>query len=142
MVKQTGRRATADDVGGGGLQLMIGVGGARFVADQPVDAGGLGLGPTPHELVLAALAACMAQSLRLYANLKAWPLGAVHVEVLHAKDSAVSPPEAFHADITLRGPLSPDQTARLLEVARRCPVHRLLAAGARISVSCPDADLG
>ena len=133
MVEDSHHPITVDDAGGGGLQIMVGAGGARFVADQPVTAGGLGLGPTPHDLVSAALAACMTQTLRLYARHKAWPLGAVHIEVQSSKDLSASPPEAFHADIALQGPLSPEQRTTLLEIANRCPIHRLLEGGARVS---------
>jgi putative redox protein len=133
MVEHPHHLVTADDAGGGGLQAMIGAGGARFVADQPILDGGSALGPTPHDLVSAALAACTTQTLRLYARHKDWPLGAVHVEVRNSKDTSASPPEAFEVAITLQGPLSTEQKARLLEIANRCPVHRLLDAGARVS---------
>jgi putative redox protein len=59
--------ATADDSGHGGLQILISAGAARFVGDEPTALGGLGLGPTPHDLVAAGLAACTTQTLRLYA---------------------------------------------------------------------------
>ena len=87
--------ATADDSGHGGLQILIGAGPARFVADKPVDLGGLGLGPTPHDLVSAGLAACTTQTLRLYAKRKDWPLGAVHVEVTHAHKAGEHPADVF-----------------------------------------------
>ena len=52
--------AMSDDSGHGGLQILISAGPSRFVADEPVAIGGLGLGPTPHDLVSASLAACPA----------------------------------------------------------------------------------
>ncbi|MBS0334319.1 MAG: OsmC family protein [Proteobacteria bacterium] len=127
------RIVTADDPGKGGLQMMLGVGPARIVADQPLEAGGLDLGPTPHELVSAGLAGCVAQTLRLYANLKGWPLGHVHVTVAHHKDDQASPPDAFVVIVKLEGPLAPEQTERLLQIADHCPVHRMLAGGARVT---------
>jgi putative redox protein len=126
------RAATADDAGHGGLQLIIGAGPARFVADEPVDAGGLDLGPTPHDLLSAALAACTAQTLRLYAGRKGWPLGAVRVEVIHSRDASATPPDHFQRTVSLGGGLADDQRARLMELAERCPVHRLLTTGAGI----------
>ncbi|WP_299542240.1 OsmC family protein [Phenylobacterium sp.] len=135
------RRSTADDSGLGGLQLLVGAGPARFVADEPVALGGLDLGPTPHELVSAALAACAAQTLRLYARRKGWPLGAVHVEVAHAKDAAAMPPDQFLVIVRLDGPLSMEQQERLMEIADNCPVHRLLVGGAGITTEqAPLAD--
>ena len=115
--------------------MMLAVGPARIVADQPLDAGGLDLGPTPHELVSAALSACVAQTVRLYANLKGWPLGAVQVSVAHRKDDGQSPADGFEVTVGLDGPLSAEQTERLMQIADRCPVHRMLAAGARVTTA-------
>ena len=129
------RMATADDSGHGGLQILIGAGPARFVVDEPTALGGLDLGPTPHELVSAGLAACTAQTLRLYARRKGWPLGAVHVGVTHSVEAGASPPDRFDRTISLGGVLDEEQKARLLEIAEKCPVHRLLIGGARISTT-------
>lgn len=129
------RIVSADDPGKGGLQMMLAAGPARIVADQPLEAGGLDLGPSPHELVSAGLAACVGQTLRLYANLKGWPLSRTHVSVTHHKDDQASPPDAFEVTVKLEGPLSAEQTARLMQIADHCPVHRLLAGGARVTTA-------
>jgi putative redox protein len=126
------RPATADDSGHGGLQMLIAAGPARLVADEPVLAGGLDLGPTPHDLVAAGLAACTAQTLRLYALRKAWPLGAVHVEVTHARTAGEQPADTFTRRIDLGGDLDDARRERLMQIADMCPVHRMLTAGARI----------
>ena len=124
--------STADDSGHGGLQILISAGPARFIADEPVANGGLDLGPTPHDLVAAGLAACTSMTLRLYANRKAWPLGAVHVEVTHSRKAGDQPADTFTRRIRLAGDLDHEQRARLMEIAEMCPIHRLLTAGARI----------
>lgn len=126
---------TADDGGQGGLQLLITAGPARFVADEPIELGGLDLGPTPHELIAAGLAACTSQTLRLYAKRKGWPLGPVRVSVVHRRELAQDPPDVFDRIIALRGPLDDEQRARLLEIADRCPVHLMLTRGAAINTS-------
>jgi putative redox protein len=126
------RPATADDSGHGGLQILIGAGSARFVADEPVANGGLDLGPAPHDLVAAGLAACTTMTMRLYAKRKAWPLGAVHVEVTHARKAGDQPADTFTRRIRLGGDLDDEQRARLMQIAEMCPIHRLLTAGARI----------
>jgi putative redox protein len=102
------------------------------VADEPVTNGGLDLGPTPHDLVAAGLAACTSMTLRLYAKRKAWPLGAIHVEVTHARKAGEQPADTFTRHIRLGGALNDEQRQRLMEVAEMCPIHRLLTAGARI----------
>ena len=124
--------AAADDSGHGGLQILVSAGPARFVGDEPVDLGGLGLGPTPHEIMGAALAACTAQTLRLYAKRKAWALGAVHIEVNHRRLAGETPADVFERRISLGGDLNDDQRERLMRIAEMCPIHRLLTAGARI----------
>jgi putative redox protein len=124
--------ATADDSGHGGLQILISAGAARFVGDEPTSLGGLGLGPTPHDLVAAGLAACTTQTLRLYAIRKGWPLGAVRVEVTQERKAGETPADTFTRRISLGGDLDDDQRARLMQIAEMCPVHRLLTAGARI----------
>ncbi|MGZ3275231.1 MAG: OsmC family protein [Caulobacteraceae bacterium] len=125
----------AEDAGHGGLQLLVTAGPARFVADEPVSLGGLDLGPTPHDLVGAGLAACTAQTLRLYAKRKDWPLGPVEVRVSHRRDISVKPVDIFDRVITLGGPLDEEQRQRLLEIAELCPVHKLLTAGATIATT-------
>ncbi len=125
--------ATADDSGHGGLQILIAAGPARLVGDEPVALGGLGLGPTPHDLVSAALAACTTQTLRLYAKRKDWPLGPVHVEVTHERKAGDQPADTFNRLIRLGGGLSDEQRQRLMEIADMCPIHRLLTAGARVA---------
>ncbi len=129
------RPVAADDAGGGGLQVLVSAGPARFIADEPAALGGLDLGPTPHELVAAALATCTAQTLRLYAGRKGWPLGPVHVEVLAVRDPAAAPPDEFRRTITLGGALDDEQRARLMEIAEKCPIHRLLTTGARVTTT-------
>jgi len=126
---------TADDSGHGGLQILITAGPARFVADEPAELGGLDLGPTPHELVAAGLAACTSQTLRLYAKRKNWPLGPVQVSVAHSRDAGQDPPDLFDRVIALGGVLDDEQRARLLEIANRCPVHLMLTRGAAVSTS-------
>jgi putative redox protein len=129
------RPAIAQDSGHGGLQILVTAGPARFVADEPVALGGLDLGPTPHDLVAAGLAACTSQTLRLYARRKGWDLGPVEVQVTHRRDISVQPSEIFERVIVLGGVLDEEQRQRLLEIAERCPVHKLLTGGATISTA-------
>ncbi|RAK54267.1 OsmC family peroxiredoxin [Phenylobacterium soli] len=109
-------------------------GPAGFVADQPAPAG-LDLGPTPHEIVAAGLAACTAQTLRLYAARKGWALGRVEVSVTSSTDAAADPPEHFERTISLDGELDEAQRARLLQIAEACPIHKLLTRGASVGTT-------
>ena len=124
--------AVVEDSGHGGLQVLVTAGAARFVADEPPELGGLNLGPTPHDLVCAGLAACTTQTLRLYAKRKSWPLGAVEVRATHRRDISQTPVDIFDRTITLGGALDGEQRQRLLEIAEKCPVHLMLTHGASV----------
>ena len=124
--------ATATDNGSGTLQTFVTAGPSTIVADIAVAQGGLDLGPDPHELVAAGLAACTSMTLRLYANRKGWDISALHVEVFSHYDADQTPPERFERIITLDGNLNDEQRERLFEITDRCPIHKLLTAGARV----------
>ena len=102
-----------------------------LTADEGVAAGGQDAGPSPHELLCAALGACTAITLRMYAQRKEWPLRAVHVDVL----MKVEGKEHRHITRRLRltGGLDEAQRARLADVAERTPVTLTLKQGATIT---------
>jgi putative redox protein len=127
--------ACADDSGHGGVQILVTAGPTRFAADLPPAQGGLDLGPTPHDLVAAGLAACTTQTLRLYAQRKAWPLGEVRVEVTWRRDPSAQPADVFDRVLRLEGELDAAQRQRLFEIAELCPVHKMLTAGSTVVTS-------
>ncbi|HXQ15111.1 MAG TPA: alpha/beta fold hydrolase [Caulobacteraceae bacterium] len=124
-----------EETGAGKFQVQVSVHGTRFFADEPEDVGGLGSGPSPYELVSAGLGACTSMTLRLYAERKGWPLRRTRVAVRHDKIAGQVPPDTFARQIALEGPLDAEQTARLLEIADKCPVHRTLEGGARVTTA-------
>lgn len=124
-----------EETGAGAFQVEISVRGSRFLADEPVDVGGLGSGPTPYELLAAGLGACTAMTTRLYAERKGWPLERVRLVLRHEKLAGQTPPDTFHRAIGFDGPLNSEQRAKLYEIADKCPVHRTLEAGAHVETS-------
>lgn len=113
----------------------------HLLADEPVEAGGSDLGPNPYELLASALAACTTMTLRMYADLKGWPVRRISVAVthhkIHARDCVDCETREGWVDvlervIELDGDLSEEQRERLLEIANRCPVHRTLTGEIRI----------
>ena len=97
----------------------------RLIADEPQSSGGGDQGPTPTELLAASLAACTAITMELYADRKGWELGEVEVHV----DWPDSLKGGNRIDVKIRIPteLSDEQRQRLLVIAGKCPVHKLIA---------------
>ncbi|WP_020606155.1 OsmC family protein [Spirosoma spitsbergense] len=96
-----------------------------IVADEPADLGGGDKGMKPGELLAGSLAACTVMTLRMYADRKNWPLDSavVHVDYTHDLTTKRS---LFSIQLILNGNLDQEQRARLLEIADRCPIHRIL----------------
>jgi putative redox protein len=120
-----------------GFAQEIEAGRHRLVADEPVAADGTDTGPTPYDLLLAALGACTSMTVSMYARRKQWPLETVTVRLRHARIHAEDCAECetkegmldrIEREITLIGPLDAEQRGRLLEIANRCPVHRTLVS--------------
>lgn len=109
----------------------------RFVADEPVSYGGDDTGPTPYDLLLAALGTCTAMTMKMYADRKQWPFEGTRVHLTHERDHAEDSGhalddgeavQALYRKIELLGDaLDEEQRAKLMEIADKCPVHRTLS---------------
>ncbi len=129
-----------EETGIGLFQLRVRTGRTSIFADEPVSAGGLNSGPDPFEMVAAALASCTVMTMRLYARRKGWKVPKLSAAVRHVRPSA-SARDRFELIIRLEPGMDADSNARLLEMARRCPVHRLLAPGADIVTHVTSSEL-
>jgi uncharacterized OsmC-like protein/pimeloyl-ACP methyl ester carboxylesterase len=118
------------ETGAGGYQVEVATATGRFLADEPEDVGGLGSGPTPYELMSAALGACTAMTLRMYARRKDMPLEPVAVQVAHATADGR---DRFERRLLLPADLTETQRRSLMEIAEKCPVHRSLTGGAEVT---------
>jgi putative redox protein len=108
-------------------------GGREIVVDEPIGAGGTDSGPSPTQLLAASLAGCTAITLELYAERKGWDLGALEVEVDFASEGQA--PAVFDVVLRLPGSFDEEQRQRLLKIAARCPVHKVLASESSIAIS-------
>ena len=109
-------------------------GGHTVVVDEPVEVeGGTDAGPSPTRLLAAALAGCVAVTVEMYAKRKGWDVGAVEVDVDVSYEGYA--PCSFAVALRLPAGLSEEQTKRLTAVARKCPVHKVLAAETPVAVS-------
>ena len=113
----------------------------RLIADEPVPDGGTDTGPTPYELLLAALGSCASMTVALYARRKGWSLEAVTVRLshsrIHAVDCAECETKAGWLDrvewsLHFQGDLTAAQRTRLLAIAQMSPVHRTLQSAVHI----------
>ncbi|HEX2266554.1 MAG TPA: OsmC family protein [Solirubrobacterales bacterium] len=108
-------------------------GGHTVRVDEPAEAGGADTGPSPTRLLGASLAGCIAITVEMYAERKGWDVGAVEVDVELGYDGPV--PTSFKVGLKLPGELDEEQRRRLLTIATKCPVHKVLAGKAHVSVT-------
>ncbi|EAY27075.1 bifunctional alpha/beta hydrolase/OsmC family protein [Microscilla marina] len=127
-----------------GYTTDIITGNHRLTADEPASVGGNDFGPTPYDLLNAALGACTGMTLRMYADRKKWDLQGVKVHIehnkVHAQECADCETEKGKVDefvrtIELEGNLDDDQRKRLMEIADKCPVHRTLHNEVKVRTS-------
>ncbi len=108
-------------------------GGHELIVDEPPDRGGTDTGPRPTQLLAASLAGCTAITVEMYADRKGWELGALEVTVDMDYDGHV--PSSFDVKLQLPAELDAEQRRRLLVIATHCPVHKVLAGEASVTVS-------
>ncbi len=128
-------------VGRSGFRAEISARGHTLVADEPTAQGGSDEGPTPYEYLAAALGACTAMTLRMYADRRGWPLEGVTVRLAHGRvherdcedcESDEVGIDRLARTVELEGDLTEEQRAALLRIADRCPVGQTLTRGVRV----------
>lgn len=125
------------ETGSGGFQQKVTSGAHQMLADEPASAGGGDTGPSPYDLLSAALGACTSMTLRMYATRKGLQLGRISVGISHGKVHAQDCAECegregridrFERRITIEGGVPSNLEAKIVEIANKCPVHRTLEA--------------
>ena len=121
-----------------GFAQQILAGAHALTADEPIESGGTDIGPTPYDLLLAALGACTSMTVGMYARRKSWPLESVTVRLRHSRIHAADCADCetkegmldrIERDVQFIGALTDEQRAKLLEISNKCPVHRTLSSG-------------
>jgi putative redox protein len=108
-------------------------GGHTLVVDEPAERGGTDTGPRPTQLLAASLAGCTAITIEMYAERKGWDVGAIEVDVDVAYEDGI--PSTFAVALQLPTDLSEEQRQLLLRIAGKCPVHKVLAGEASVTVA-------
>ncbi len=118
-----------------GFKAVVQMRDFTLILDEPESDGGTNLGPTPKEVMLAALGGCAAITAKMYAARKKWPLESVEIDLSTDRFKVGDYPSylgegefvhEFRQQIVFKGPLTQEQKDRLLEIAGKCPVHRAL----------------
>ncbi len=105
----------------------INVRGHQLIGDEPLDHGGQDKGPRPQELVLSGLATCAASTMKMYADRKGWQVEQIFIEVkLITEKTDSGQISQITENIRIEGNIDADQKKRMVEIAGKCPVHRLL----------------
>jgi putative redox protein len=128
---------------GAGFAQSVEVDGLRFATDEPKELGGGGTGPTPYDLLLAALGSCTSMTVGLYARREKWPLEDVTVRLHHERIHETDCEDCFEhprrldritLSLELGGPLTDEQRDKLRQIAAHCPVHKTLTSNISIQI--------
>jgi putative redox protein len=94
-----------------------------ITGDEPVDVGGTDLGPRPGDFLRMSLASCTAITLRMYADRKKYDVNKISVTV---SNGPMTEKSTYTTAIHIEGNLSGEEKDRLIQIAKRCPVHKIL----------------
>ncbi len=134
------------ETGAGKFQNRVLSGHHKLLADEPKSVGGLDSGPSPYDYLAAALGTCTSMTLRMYAEFKKLDIGEITVDVSHEKihaadcetcthdeTSAGGKIDLFDRAITIAGLEDETIMQKMVEIADKCPVHKTLEKGAKVS---------
>ena len=107
------------------LAALIKINDHELVSGVSEKLGGNNEGPTPHELLESALAACTIITVQMYANRKQWNLKSTNVAVKIISEDKTG--TVIQRDVSFEGDLTSEQKQSLLDIANKCPVHKLLS---------------
>lgn len=125
--------ALARTIEGEPLAVELSIDGHPMIIDASAGDGGHDLGPNPTRTVEGALAACGVMTIKMYAARKKWDVKSVEIRIKRGEAGDSHAPKTLEKELRLEGDLDEAQRARLLEIADKCPVHRMLAEGVRVN---------
>lgn len=120
-------------------------GNHELIADEPESVkGGTGAGPDPYDYLLMSLGSCTLMTVKMYADRKGWELDDMYLELRHNKRHAddcrecgdpKSKIDHIEKELIIKGDLKQEQLEKLLEISKKCPVHRTLMSDITIESS-------
>lgn len=135
MTKNSDKKIVHIHLGSENYKTVMTAGNHELISDEPEKVGGKDLGPDPYDYLLMSLGSCSVITMRMYADRKEWPVEDIYIEMRHFKDHSddcedCDDPKAridkVEKEIIIKGDLSDEQIDRLLEISKKCPVHRTL----------------
>ncbi len=132
---QAGTVVVAETGTGKFVNTIVTGSGHIINADEPPSVGGDDTGPTPYDLLLAALGACKSMTMRMYAERKGYKIERAEVRLSHDKihasdcekcESDSGKVDQIKTEITITGDLTAEERQKIFEIAERCPVHRTI----------------
>ncbi|MFQ5562967.1 MAG: alpha/beta fold hydrolase [Parvularculaceae bacterium] len=123
---------SAQSVPGRRFAAALCVAGYPFVIDASKAEGGDDMGPNPTRVVEAALAACGVMTIKMYARRKGWEVDSAQIHIRRAEGEDAHEARVLEKTLEVEGPLDDAQRERLLEIADKCPVHRMLTEGVKV----------
>jgi len=102
-------------------------GGHFIYADEPADVGGTDEGMNPGALLLASLGSCTAITIRMYADRKEMALDTIKIHLAICNEQEMSTTTKITRRIEFGGDLSEAELTRLMQIADKCPIHKMLS---------------
>lgn len=109
------------------FKTKVFAGGHLIYADEPQELGGTDEGMAPGALLLASLGSCTAITIRMYADRKEIPLDSIKIDLAICKEEEMSKETTISRKIEFLGELTSEQRERLMQIADKCPIHKLLS---------------
>jgi len=107
----------------------------KFIADEPPSVGGEDTGPDPYTLLLSSLASCKLITLRMYIDRKGWEIDKIAISVnLYQETKSEMTTTIIDCDILFLSPVSEEQKMKLVEIAKNCPISKILQGDLKVRV--------
>lgn len=107
----------------------------QFITDEPEKLEGRDLGPDPYTLLLSSLASCTLSTLRMYIDRKGWNISEINVSLNLSQENNGELTTTITKALTFPPSVSEEQKEKLLEIAEKCPISKLLKAKILINAS-------
>lgn len=127
------------------FKTTLSAGKHELISDEPPHVeGGQDLGPDPYDFLLMSLGTCTVMTVKMYAQRKGWDVGDMYVELRHNKshvddcktcENPSSKIDVIQKELIITGDITKEQKEKLLEISKKCPVHRTLLNEIKIESS-------